>query len=161
MLKTSWMLPAAGLWLCACCCEVSAGSAARYTVDKVWRTDDGDGLPENSVIAMTQTRDGYLWLGTWKGGLVRFDGVQFKVFDENNTPGLHSSGIVKLFEDSPGNLWIGTETAGVVMVDKAGKLTSINIGQRAREGRLMAITEDTSGSVWLYTADGDPGQVSG
>jgi hypothetical protein len=76
MPKYSLMLAAAGLGLCACCDEVSAGSAARYTVDKVWTSDEG--LPENSVIAMTQTRDGYLWLGTWKGGLVRFDGIDRK-----------------------------------------------------------------------------------
>jgi len=59
---------------------------------------------------MIQTHDGYLWLGTLNG-LVRFDGVQFKVFDEHNTPGLTSGRIVYLFEDSKTNLWIGTETA--------------------------------------------------
>src|SRR5438552_8414548 len=83
-----------------------------YTID-VWETDDG--LPQTSVIAMTQTRDGYLWLGTLNG-LARFDGLHFTIFDEGNTPGLNSSRIVKLFEDSHRNLWIGTETAGVVLV---------------------------------------------
>ena len=45
---------------------------------------------------MTQTRDGYLWLGTING-LVRFDGVRCTVFNEDNTPGLGSSPIVSLF----------------------------------------------------------------
>jgi hypothetical protein len=36
-----------------------------------------DGVPQNTVYAITQTHDGYLWVGT-AGGLVRFDGVQFR-----------------------------------------------------------------------------------
>src|SRR5438552_5261813 len=120
-----------------------------YTID-VWETDDG--LPQNSVIAMTQTRDGYLWLGTLNG-LVRFDGIRFNVFDENNTPELNSSRIVSLFEDSQSNLWVGTETAGVVLV-RNGQVASLGIGRGTKEGRLVAVCEDSSGAVWLYTADG-------
>src|SRR5690242_13710170 len=63
-----------------------------YTIDH-WDTDTKEGLPNNEVIALTQTRDGYLWLGTLNG-LVRFDGLHFTVFDENNTPGLRSSRVV-------------------------------------------------------------------
>src|SRR2546421_4482813 len=75
-----------------------------------WTTREG--LPQNSVFAVTQTRDGYLWLGTG-GGLARFDGLRFKTFDESNTPLLGSAKAVKLFEDSRGNLWIATDTAGL------------------------------------------------
>ena len=147
--------------------DISAASSATlgigtpYTID-VWDTEDG--LPQNSVIAMTQTRDGYLWLGTLNG-LVRFDGIRFTVFDESNTPGLNSSRIVSLFEDSRGYLWIGTETAGVALA-KDGRITSLDIGRGGRERRLRAACEDSNGSVWLYTADGelcryrnDPGDV--
>jgi ligand-binding sensor domain-containing protein len=120
------------VWLSigACSIDISAASSATlgigtpYTID-VWDTEDG--LPQNSVIAMTQTRDGYLWLGTLNG-LVRFDGVRFTVFDESNTPGLNSSRIVSLFEDSRGYLWIGTETAGVALA-KDGHVTSLDIGR--------------------------------
>src|SRR6266853_801844 len=70
------------------------------------------GLPQNSVISMTQTRDGYLWVGTLNG-LARFDGLRFSAFDESNTPELNASPIVKLFEDSHGNLWIGTDGGDV------------------------------------------------
>ena len=74
-----------------------------------WST--GAGLPQSSVISVIQTRDGYLWLGTLNG-LVRFDGIRFTVFDEENTPGLNSDRIVYLFEDSHTNLWIGTDAGG-------------------------------------------------
>jgi ligand-binding sensor domain-containing protein/signal transduction histidine kinase len=121
------------------------------------------GLPSSAVLAVTQTRDGYLWLGTLNG-LVRFDGVgrrtsgvtgvQFPVFDEGNTPGLTSSVIVKLFEDSRGNLWIGTEI-GEVLVARDGKIDkAVFGGGGTREGRVKAICEDRQGRVWLYTADG-------
>ncbi len=49
-----------------------------------------NGLPQSSVTAIVQTRDGYLWLGT-SGGLVRFDGVKFTVFDVGNAEGLKSN----------------------------------------------------------------------
>jgi ligand-binding sensor domain-containing protein/signal transduction histidine kinase len=120
-----------------------------FAID-VWGTDDG--LPQNSVLAMIRTRDGYLWLGTLNG-LVRFDGVRFTVFDKGNTPGLKSSRILSLFEDSQGNLWIGTETAGVTLV-KGGRLTSLDIGRGTGDERLVAACEDATGAVWLYTADG-------
>lgn len=117
---------------------------------KPWTTEDG--LPQSSVIALTQTRDGYLWMGTLNG-LVRFDGANFTVFDESNTPGLASSRIVHLFEDSRTNLWVGTETAGVILI-RNGQALSLDIGRGSRASRLISATEDEHGSVWLYTADG-------
>src|SRR6266496_2066364 len=55
-------------------------AAAHYRFDS-WTTDNG--LPENSVLALLQTRDGYLWMTT-KGGLVRFDGMRFRWFTREN-----------------------------------------------------------------------------
>lgn len=83
MPNNSWIFAVAGLLFCGFLPDNSAASGAHYSV-KTWTTEDG--LPQNSVIAMTQTRDGYLWLGTLRG-LARFDGVRFTVFDEDNTPG--------------------------------------------------------------------------
>jgi ligand-binding sensor domain-containing protein/signal transduction histidine kinase len=110
------------------------------------------GLPSSAVLALTQTRDGFLWAGTL-AGLARFDGVQFAVFDENNTPGLNSSQITRLYEDQHTNLWIGTENGGIAIV-KAGKVSSVDIGRGGYTGRLMAICEDTNGAVFLYTDSG-------
>lgn len=122
----------------------------RYYVD-AWGTKEG--LPQNSVITIIQTHDGYLWFGTLNG-IVRFDGNRFTVFDESNTPGLSSSRIVKLFEDSKNNLWIGTETAGAARV-KNGRVISLDVGRGRRGGMLKGICEDSEGAVWLYTADGE------
>ncbi|MFP2903844.1 two-component regulator propeller domain-containing protein [Pyxidicoccus sp. 3LFB2] len=79
-----------------------------------WRSDDG--LPQNSLLSMAQTRDGYLWLGTWEG-LVRFDGARFQVFDKRNTPELRNHTIRALAEDASGTLWVGTESGLVAYRD--------------------------------------------
>src|SRR5947209_18185544 len=51
----------------------------RQSVHRVWTTEDG--LPQNSVNAIIQTKDGYLWMGTQEG-LVRFNGATFTIFDK-------------------------------------------------------------------------------
>src|SRR3989441_6678713 len=149
MLKSRWMLPFAGVLLVLLSAKALAAENPRFFI-RHW--DTADGLPQHSVIAMTQTRDGYLWVGTLDG-LARFDGIRFTVFNESNTPGLPSSRIVSLFEDSRGNLWIGTETGGAALV-KEGRVISLDIGRGTSEGRLSAACEDSGGAVWLYTADG-------
>src|SRR5262245_32152026 len=95
------------------CCLFFFGSRAaraQYRFDH-WTADNG--LPQNSVRDIVQTRDGYLWLTTFDG-LVRFDGVRFTVFNKSNTPGLVSNRFISLFEDRSGDLWASVETGQVV-----------------------------------------------
>ncbi len=49
-----------------------------------------DGLPQNTVVAIATTRDGYLWMGTYEGA-VRFDGVRFTLFNPSTTTGIGNS----------------------------------------------------------------------
>jgi signal transduction histidine kinase/ligand-binding sensor domain-containing protein len=81
-----------------------------YTID-TWQVEEG--LPQVSVTAITQTPDGYLWLGTFNG-LARFDGVRFTVFDQGNIPELGNSRIIGLDIDPQGALLIVTETGGLI-----------------------------------------------
>jgi ligand-binding sensor domain-containing protein/signal transduction histidine kinase len=157
MRKIPWRL--AG-WLAASCLGLGLGlgpaspamaaAGPRFHVE-TWGTHEG--LPANEVVAIIQTHDGYLWLGTLNG-LVRFDGLQFKVFDEHNTPGLPSGQIVYLFEDSKTNLWIGTETAGALLLHNH-QITDLAFGKGSRESRLRAACEDATGAVWLRTDNGE------
>ena len=89
-------------------CVSAPATNANPTV-AVWTEENG--LPQNVVLAMTQTRDGYLWLGAGSV-LTRFDGTEFKIYEERDIPGLNGSKIMKMFEDSHLNLWIGTEATG-------------------------------------------------
>ena len=70
------------------------------------------GLPQNTVPAMVQTRLGPLWIATY-GGLCRFDGEQFQVFDTVTGPGLRTNRLTSLHEGPDGTLWIGTEREGL------------------------------------------------
>ena len=118
-----------------------------FIVD-VWNTEDG--LPQSSVIALTQTHDGYLWLGTLNG-LVRFDGKTFTRFNVNNTPGLPSNRIVFLFEDSRQILWVGTETAGLCAI-KNGAVQ--NFPDTSAGGIVNCAFEDGGGNIWFSAENG-------
>src|SRR3982751_5417887 len=73
--------------------------------NQVWLTENG--LPQNTVQVVTQTRDGYIWIGTQEG-LARFNSLGFVIFDKENTPQMKSNDVRVLLEDSSGSLWIGT-----------------------------------------------------
>src|SRR4051812_10852882 len=98
------------LWLAG---AASAGEDNR----RIWRTEER--LPQNKNQAFAQTPHGYLWVGT-SGGLVRFDGARFTVFDRSNTPALRDDSILSLLTARDGSLWIGTEGGGIAHMGKAG-----------------------------------------
>jgi len=95
----------------------------------VWTIEDG--LPMNSVISITQTHDGYIWLGT-ETGLARFDGIDFDVFDHENTPALSNDLILSLLVDHEGVLWIATRGGGVVRF-KNGSFDALTTKSRTPE----------------------------
>jgi signal transduction histidine kinase/ligand-binding sensor domain-containing protein/DNA-binding response OmpR family regulator len=116
--------------------------------DDVWQTEQG--LPESTVVAVTQTRDGYLWLAT-QLGLVRFDGVAFKLFLPRDHPGLPDGEALVLLAGRDGRLWIGTRRGGLAVFDgrtfsrAAGGLPSV---------RVQALFEEDDGTLWIGTAGG-------
>jgi signal transduction histidine kinase/ligand-binding sensor domain-containing protein len=102
--------------------------AGEYLCD-VWTSDDG--LPDSSVTAITQTPDGYLWIGTYNG-LARFDGVRFVTFDPANTPELLHARVRGLFVDQQGTLWINTYE---------GSLTTLRHGVFTLQRRNARLSE--------------------
>ena len=121
----------------------------QYGLD-TWTTDDD--LPQNSVTALLQTRDGYLWLGTY-GGLARFDGVRFVVYDSGNTESLHSNAVQALCEGRDGSLWIGTTGGGLARYHD-GKFTSYGTPDGLPSDIVRALYEDRAGTLWIGTNDG-------
>ncbi len=63
-----------------------------------------DGLPQSQVSALLEDQNGYLWAGTQGGGLARFDGNEFKVY--NTFDGLLSNTILGIILDSKNQLWV-------------------------------------------------------
>ena len=115
-------LSALALWVLCGSALASAEVQPRYRVGVHAFTGD-DGLPQGGVNAVLQTRDGYLWIGTF-GGLARFDGLSSRIFRAE--PSLDASGprhgpqagpasdrILALHEDERQQLWIGTQDAGL------------------------------------------------
>ena len=151
VLRTSGLL-AAGARVCflALIFGAQGGTLCTdYQVD-VWQREDG--LPQNSVTCIRQASDGYLWLGT-QDGLVRFDGIRFQLFDQNNTPAIKNSRIVQLFEDSERTLWIGTEQAGIVSL-RAGMFTAYAMPSRGTTHNYARVfCDDPAGGFWLVSCE--------
>ena len=116
---------------------------------QAWLTENG--LPQNTVQAIIQTRDGYLWIGTQEG-LARFDGLNFTVFDKENTPAFKSNDIRFLHEDRQGRLWISTSYGLVCRHNK--EFTAFTVNEGLPDNSVGPIVEDTSGNVWIGTAGG-------
>src|SRR5271157_4040955 len=126
-----------------------AKAITQYTHD-VWQTEQG--LPQNTVPAIVQTRDGYIWFGT-ELGLVRFDGVRFTVFDEANTPVIKSNIVVALVEDHQGRLWIGTQGGGLACLQD-GKFTTYTTANGLSNDSVLSLYEDRQDSLWIGTDGG-------
>jgi ligand-binding sensor domain-containing protein/AraC-like DNA-binding protein len=117
---------------------------------KTWTTEDG--LPQNSVLSLIQDKTGYIWLGT-RSGLVRFDGVVFRVFNQWNTRPLKNNNILALYEDRNGVLWIGTDGGGLNGL-KNGKWFSFTTKDGLSNNNIRTIFEDREGNLWIGTANG-------
>jgi len=119
-------------------------------VHDVWTSDQG--LPQNSVFSVTQTRDGYLWLAT-AGALVRFDGIQFTVISRNNTEGIKDNRIGKVRESRDGSLWIGSNQNGLYRL-KDGKWNNYSTKDGLSNNSVRSIYEDRQGNLWIGTERG-------
>ena len=116
---------------------------------EIWQTEQG--LPQNTVQTMLQTRDGYLWVGT-KEGLARFDGIRFTTFDRQNTPQMLHNQVRSLYEDQEGRLWIATP--GGLLAFNHGAFTSYTTKDGLSSDNVWSIYQDRAGSVWIATVNG-------
>jgi ligand-binding sensor domain-containing protein/signal transduction histidine kinase len=116
----------------------------QYVMDR-WQQEQG--LPQNTVHSVMQSRDGYLWLCTYQG-IARFDGVEFTEYNMANTPSLKSNGIWAAVEDSRGQLWFGTNGGGLTRLSN-GVFTTYGkeIGLSSLIVRNLMI--DSEGVLWV------------
>lgn len=117
-----------------------------YMID-TWTSRDG--LPHNSIRAIAQTPEGHLWFATWEG-LVRYNGLEFTVFDRGTQPGLLDNGVGALFVDPKGSLWMSDSRGDV------GRLEPQSGGWRwwPRQAStpqviIQSMQMDTQGRLWL------------
>lgn len=117
----------------------------QYSHD-IWQ----DELPQNSIQSIIQTHDGYMWFATY-GGLVRFDGNRFSVFETYNSE-LKSLLILALYEDSTGRLWVGTGRGLTCLKD--GVFTTYTTKDGLINNSIRSFYEDKEGNIWIGTDRG-------
>jgi len=99
------------LFLAAPAHAIDSGRTLSQYIREYWGSDRG--FPGGSVTAIAQSRDGYLWIGTEKG-LARFDGVNFRLFEQANPGSFSIGGVQALQTDNEGNLWILLQNTGIL-----------------------------------------------
>ena len=110
-----------------------------------------NGLPQNTVQALVQTKDGFVWLGT-EAGLVRFDGIGFQVFDRNSTPALPGNDVCCLLEAGDGGFWVGTGEGLARWKD--GEVRAFTTHDGLPGDGIRALARGDGGALWVSTDQG-------
>jgi len=119
-------------------------SLTQYSM-RVW--DQQQGLPQDTIRAITQTTDGFLWLGTDEG-LARFDGYEFLAFGKA-PGGLPSNSITVLAAGRDGSLWIGTPN-GLTRYAQ-GRFQTFTQKDGLPGNAVSALFVDHAGKLWVVS----------
>ena len=102
------------------------------------------GFTGGSVTAIAQTKDGYLWIGTEKG-LIRFDGLNFRLFPQAIPSSLPIGPVQGLLADSEGNLWILLQTTRILRYHDG----TFEPGREEAEFGITSVLKRRDGGVLL------------
>ncbi|MCF1752067.1 adenylate/guanylate cyclase domain-containing protein [Mariniradius sediminis] len=117
-----------------------------------------DGLAADAIISMQIDKRGELWIGTYGGGVSKFDGRKFTNFKTEH--GLPDNAITKIFEDSKGNLWFASNNGGVSKFD-GKQFTKLRSYEGMPSDIVWSIDEDNKGNMWFGTFDAGLGKYDG
>ena len=110
--------------------------------------DNTNGLPTSEANAIVETKEGFLWIGSYSG-LIRYDGNTFERYDSST--GIAS--VVSLFVDSKNRLWVGTNDSGAAVMEN-GNFRMYNKEDGLKSLSVRSITEDNEGNIYLATTQG-------
>lgn len=116
------------------------------------------GLTHGNISVMTEDRLGNLWLGTYGGGVSRYDGRNFTHFTTKE--GLSNNSILSIIEDRNGNLWFGTNGGGVNRYD-GFNITQFTDKQGLSNNMVLCIKEEKEGNIWFGTDGGGASRYDG
>ncbi len=115
----------------------------QYLIDS-WNQKSG--LPTNSLNDIYQSKKGFIWIASYSG-LIRFNGLDFQIFNKSNTPTFKENGIIRITGDKDTTLWIATQTSGLVSY-KNGRFTSYFDSLSQLSGLLFV---DNNNNLWFET----------
>jgi len=152
VLRFKWIGAALALSLLAGLPASALDPGRRLTqyLQRIWQTRQG--LPQSTILAIHQTRDGYLWLGT-DDGLVRFDGVRFTSPEDLDGLALPKMSVRQLAEDPRGGLWIATGNAGLFHLEN-GSLARFSRRDGLPSDNVACLFPGHSGDLWACTDGG-------
>lgn len=117
-----------------------------------------DGLPDDSVVGVAQTPDGYLWVAT-AGGLMRFDGLQFQELPLEELDGVPNHVVRAMMCDRRGFLWLGMDRGPIICISTNSN-TPPEVFTNVPDARASVIAEDAQGTVWITYTEGGLTQIS-
>ena len=130
----------------------------------VYRNKVGDdkSLANNLINGIVEDAQGALWIGTWGGGLDRYDRQtdQFVHFrhDPANPASLSSNIVLALLLDSRGTIWIGTEDGGLDQMDSPGHFRHFvhrdGDDKSLGSNNVKGLFEDADHQIWVATIGG-------
>ena len=144
-------------FLALCCCllcfcfagrvQAAENQRSMFAAYKQTQYNSANGMPSDEANTITQTRDGYLWIGSYSG-LMRFNGQVFQTMKDINDQMI--SRVRCLYEDSKHRLWIGTTNDGAYCYENG----LIRQTDSIRATNQRAITEDKEGRILIGAAEG-------
>ena len=110
-----------------------------------------EGLPQAQVHDIEQTKDGYIWMATYGGGLARFDGNEFTNYTTKD--GLRDNSIEELLVDSKDNIWVASDNGGVARFQGDSLVYPFDNDSLAQYS-VVSMMERENGNLWLGTYRG-------
>ena len=120
-------------------------------VTKNWKAEDG--IPGNSITDIIQSKDGYIYFGTY-GGLIRFDGVEFVTINKLYDPKYNFISTRSIMQDSKGNIWVGSNDEGAFCITPKQEVFSFSLANGLPNNSVRSFCEDEDGNIWIGTASG-------
>jgi len=116
----------------------------------LWRVSDG--LPEDTVQTLAESKEGLLWIGT-TGGLAHFDGSRMEVYGHGLAQPLSANSIFCVTFARNGDLWAGTEGGGLLRLHDR-ELQIYSTRQGLTDGFVRSVYQDERERLWVGTDNG-------
>ena len=133
--------------------SVSWGSGAQGGLKWTNYDTSNSGLPNNVIYAITTDRFDNKWIGTFGGGLAKFDGTFWTVYNIRNSD-LPDNYVISITTDQNDNIWVGTYSGGLAKFDGyTSWIVYKTSNSQIPDNFIYAIAVDNNGNIWTGSHD--------